>query len=1222
MAASKTSKHTLVRRKRPQQLPKMTPETEIYDGQLDDMSFFSQDDSVATARTFVSSLHLSGSQMEGFIEDPGNFIYLSHKEGSSGMAYDLDVVDYADLNEEDYYTLSTTGITHFLGTSSDFTPLAQWEREYLLFNKMRRKKFFAQYRMWKNFKAWLRNSKSGVHGRAAKALTENLFIFIPSLRDALLEIKKRCYEVSMMRLFSYKQGQTYTLQEFIDYQQGNQETLTIDLNHFSEDVHRIVRNACDEIVDQFLNSNKIEADHKMTFMERASLRSECRKLTRFLKLTDFVVIDMLQDLAFDSVEDAVRFVKPEGELPRIIYTEELPEAKEDEINLDEDKAPDYVPLFRIVVESDISGELQLGPSADAFKKGFEQIIGQSLRVVGIPERVFTHEELSAYIMTENGDDEAGARDEVAVFDLVANDEKFEHLTNKIYLALNESFDEVQKYIDVFSPYKETFASNTEYIDGVKDMYRELDLDHYREEILKFKGMRQDFDGIPCAAAIRIFMVDSMDLKMKLMPSPVQCLYALQSLLPELIEEKSASLSGQIGEVLPVISKAPDTVGAFIKRKKVVVDSTASMEDYKAQHEMLKNMNALMVEQSWTLADERKAQLRMIDDNMASMESGIQKAEATDDEDSARFKKEINDEIPGLNKNIAELRSQLEDSRLKDLEQKPSAIVSFLEEKKDMLDSYKQRAEDLQEYQTVLGEEATEYEVLEEVVMELKLNMNLWNGVREWEVITKQWESTALKDVDSDMLEKKVTIFNRTCSQAIKGLANNPVGPSLKQKVDLWSPVLPVVVNLRNQSLKPRHWEEIHSLIGFHIQGDDTFTLLDLIQKKVTDHAEEITNTATTAVQETVLEEMMAKVTGAWKTTEFEVKTYKDQKDLFILGDVSEIIANLDESLVTVNTVLGSRYVGGIREFVEKWRKDLMLFQDTLDEWMMCMRGWMYLETIFSSPDIVRQLPAAAKSFAAVDKGYKLIMKQTNEDPLALKAGTVKDRKELFQKYNNDLDKIQKSLEEYLETKRSKFPRFYFLSNDELLEILSQAKVPSAVQPHLRKCFEALVALKFGDDSEQPPICAMISPEKESVDLPKNLKVRGDVEGWLGAVEIAMKQSLQKVMKLALIDYDGKERSEWVLQHPGQVVATVAQMTWARGVEAAIRAEEASDPAHGLKPWCEDYINELLKLIDLIRQKIPKIVRKVVVALVTTDVHARDINQELEEAGVRSLQNFK
>ena len=62
--------------------------------------------------------------------------------------------------------------------------------------------------------------------------------------------------------------------------------------------------------------------------------------------------------------------------------------------------------------------------------------------------------------------------------------------------------------------------------------------------------------------------------------------------------------------------------------------------------------------------------------------------------------------------------------------------------------------------------------------------------------------------------------------------------------------------------------------------------------------------------------------------------------------------------------------------------------------------------------------------------------------------------------NEKFEIIGKSLDMYLETKRQIFPRFYFISNDDLLEILGQGKNPEAVIPHLKKCFDNINTIRL------------------------------------------------------------------------------------------------------------------------------------------------------------------
>lgn len=250
-----------------------------------------------------------------------------------------------------------------------------------------------------------------------------------------------------------------------------------------------------------------------------------------------------------------------------------------------------------------------------------------------------------------------------------------------------------------------------------------------------------------------------------------------------------------------------------------------------------------------------------------------------------------------------------------------------------------------------------------------------------------------------------------------------------------------------------------------------------------------------ASSEASLEAMLKKVEESWETLEFIIIPHRDIKDVYILGTLEEIQQVLDDSQIIINTIINSRHVGPIKSKVEEWVEQLALFSKTLDAWQTCQQSWVYLEVIFSAPDIQRQLPQESKLFIIVDKAWKEIMRRTYQMPLAMESCLYPGLLETLQHNNELLDQIMKCLESYLETKRVAFPRFYFLSNDELLDILAQTRNPHAVQPHLRKCFDAIARLEFGtrtDDTQgETPILtadiiAMISPEGERVALGKNL----------------------------------------------------------------------------------------------------------------------------------------
>ncbi|XP_055006961.1 dynein axonemal heavy chain 1-like [Boleophthalmus pectinirostris] len=359
-------------------------------------------------------------------------------------------------------------------------------------------------------------------------------------------------------------------------------------------------------------------------------------------------------------------------------------------------------------------------------------------------------------------------------------------------------------------------------------------------------------------------------------------------------------------------------------------------------------------------------------------------------------------------------------------------------------------------------------------------------------------------------------------------------------------------------------------------------------------------------------EALNKMKAEWSALVVDVLPYKNT-GTYILKSPEEASQLLDDHIVMTQSMSLSPFKKYFESRIANWESKLKMTQDVLEEWLTCQRSLLYLEPIFSSPDINQQLPNEAGQYQQMEKMWTTVMRKANNNrkitelcPDARLLSTLKTS-------NSLLEQVQKGLSEYLETKRRSFPRFYFLSDDELLEILSQTKDPTAVQPHLRKCFENIARLKFQPDLQ---ITDMYSGEGEEVKLFQSVQPTGDVEDWLRNVEKSMKATVKDNIDRSLKVYYEQPREKWVLSWPGQVVIAGCQVFWTAEVSEAI---EKGDLANHLYPQLQTQLGNLVKLV---RGNLSRMQRAVLSALIVIEVHAKDVAAELVQQKLSNINDFE
>ncbi|KAM9777518.1 dynein axonemal heavy chain 12-like [Neosynchiropus ocellatus] len=534
---------------------------------------------------------------------------------------------------------------------------------------------------------------------------------------------------------------------------------------------------------------------------------------------------------------------------------------------------------------------------------------------------------------------------------------------------------------------------------------------------------------------------------------------------------------------------------------------------------------------------------------------------------------------------------------------------------------------------------------------------LFGLILTWQRTQHRWMDGPFQHLDGENMAGKVDEFYRetfkmmkvfqrklNCSVLGEGSQQSPMlslCSAVLDQVQEFKDHVPLVSLLCSPGIRPRHWMMMSEVVGDDITPDSSTTLRKVLKKNLTGHLDQFQSISATASKELSLERTMDNMEDAWGDVTFHLQPYRET-GVDILTSLDEVQTLLDDQLVKTQTIRTSPFIKPFQTRIKRWEARLHLVQETLDEWLKVQAQWLYLEPVFFSQDILQQIPEEGQLFQTVDRTWRDLMKRCAQDAKILSATSEPGLLENLQNCNVMLENIMKGLNAYLEKKRLFFPRFFFLSNDEMLEILSETKDPLRVQPHLKKCFEGISRLEFLPDLD---INAMLSSEGERVELVQKVstsQAKGSVEKWLVQVEDAMICSVRHVVARSREDYSQNQRVRWVQEWPGQVVLCTSQIYWTLEVHEAIRAgpgvgacllpltdqrcgllltPHAPPPPQGLRGYYRQQQDQLRDIVELVRGKLPTQIRTTLGALVTIDVHARDVVMELMERGVSKETDF-
>ncbi|GIY28883.1 cytoplasmic dynein 2 heavy chain 1 [Caerostris darwini] len=444
--------------------------------------------------------------------------------------------------------------------------------------------------------------------------------------------------------------------------------------------------------------------------------------------------------------------------------------------------------------------------------------------------------------------------------------------------------------------------------------------------------------------------------------------------------------------------------------------------------------------------------------------------------------------------------------------------------------------------------------------------------------------------------------------------SSSVSVRLHQDIMSYLDILPLLKFCRGDTFSSQHWGEMFRILDMPAVSVDKLEFGHFLNARtlIKANSEFLKNLNDRAQGEVTIREALNELDLWGAKARFSLTEHVDSSGntIALIKEWKDLLNKVGENQCLVQSLKDTAFYEHFKDRASIWDSRLTLLDQSLHQLNLIQRKWVYLEPIFGRGS----LPSERTRFLAICKEFKFVMNSIAQDDRVMSLISISGLPNILNNLQDQLTRCQRALNAFLEEKRSMFPRFYFLGDEDLLEILGQSTKATVIQSHLKKLFAGIHHVQFHESMTS--ILAIVSAENEVVHLQKPIHISPEIEVWLKALANEMQRTLQILLIQCLDLSKQSEQSINPLQFPAQILCLSEQILFAERCEEAISRNSLSTYLKELESQLDAYTNANMSAsreVPLLRLKLK--------ALILDTIYNISVVGELIKDKVRSLDDW-